>query len=69
MLDLETPACPREEQIFDLQDPPKLMTVTAFQPESYLILPMKPKICNIEFLKGDVCGGELGKFYHYDEVG
>lgn len=41
----------REERIFDLQGLPKLLTVTAFQPESYLILPMKPKICNTEFLK------------------
>lgn len=50
MQDLKIPTCPREEQIFDLQGPLKLLLVITFQPESYLILPMKPKICNTKFL-------------------
>jgi hypothetical protein len=49
--DFKTQTYLREEQIFDLQGLPKPLTVTAFQPESYLILPIKPKICNTEFLK------------------
>jgi hypothetical protein len=40
----------REEQISGLQGLPKPLTVIAFQPESYLILPIKPKICKTEFL-------------------
>jgi len=46
---LEIPTCPREEQIFDLKGPLRLLPVTTFQLESYLILPIKPKICNTEF--------------------
>jgi len=49
--DFKTQTYLREEQIVDLQGLPKLLTVTAFQPESYLILPIKPKICNTEFSK------------------
>lgn len=49
--DLKILTYPREEQIFDLQGLPKPPTITAFQPESYLIPPIKPKIYNTEFLK------------------
>lgn len=49
ILDFKTQTYLREEQIFDLQGLPKPRTVTAFQPESYLILPIKPKIYNTEF--------------------